>query len=294
MSYGRLTVPGARICFKVRGAGPVLLVLQGGGGTADATDGIAEVLESELTIVSYDRRGLLRSPLDNPKDPLSIEQHARDALALLDELGTSQALVFGSSLGALVGLELLSRSPSRVISFVAHEPPAPELLSAAGRADLERLRREALQLALREGPRAAFRHVLAGMGIDREDRETAVTAPESCRVQSRDTGFLLNQEVRAIDAYRLDLPTLERYASRVVPAFGSSSEAFYPAECARALAARLGRQPLAFPGGHNGYVLRPRAFAEALRAAFHAEAPESRAQRTTGPDGKLATARNAS
>ncbi len=268
MTYGTLSVPGARVCYKVRGAGSVLLVLQGGGGTADATDGIADVLESEHTIVSYDRRGLLRSPLEDPKAPLSIEQHAKDALALLDEIGAPQALVFGSSLGALIGLELLSRAPSRVALLVAHEPPAPELLSAEGRVELERLRREAFELALRAGPRAAFRHVLAGMGVDREDREDDVTTPESCRAQSRDTGFLMSQEARALATYRLDLLALTRHASRVVPAFGSSSEAFYPAECARALGLKLGRQPLAFPGGHDGYVLRPRAFAPVLRAAL--------------------------
>jgi pimeloyl-ACP methyl ester carboxylesterase len=284
MTYRRLSVPGARVCYKVRGTGPVLLVLQGGGGTADATDGIADVLESERTLVSYDRRGLLRSPLEDPKAPLSIEQHAKDALALLDEIGAPQALVFGSSLGALIGLELLSRAPSRVTLLVAHEPPAPELLSAEGRAELDRLRREALELALRAGPRAAFRHVLAGMGVDREDREDDVTAPESCRAQSRDTGFLLSQEVRAIDTYRLDLPALERYASRIVPAFGSSSEAFYPAQCARALGIKLERHPLVFPGGHNGYVLRPRAFAATLRAALQAGAGRgSRAQTVVLP-----------
>lgn len=273
MTYETLSVPGARICYKVRGKGPVLLVLQGGAGTADATDGIAEVLESEYTIVSYDRRGLLRSPLQDPKRPLSIEQHAEDALALLDAVGEGRASFFGSSMGALIGLELVARAPNRVGVLVAHEPPAPELLSEGGRAELELLRREALELALREGPRAALRHVLAAMGVDRADREEDVEPPASSRAQSRDTGALLSQEVHAVDAYRLDRQALERSASRIVPAFGTSSRAFYPAECARMLAVALGRRPVEFPGGHNGYVLRPRAFAETLRTTLEAEVP---------------------
>ncbi|HTQ03673.1 MAG TPA: alpha/beta hydrolase [Polyangiaceae bacterium] len=280
MNEGTLSVPGARICYKVRGAGPVLLAIQGGGGTADATDGIADVLESEFTIVSYDRRGLLRSPLTDRKQPLTIERHADDALALLDAVGAAQAFVFGSSLGALIGLALVLRAPGRVTLLVAHEPPTPELLSDERRAEFDGVRRSALEIALREGPRAAFRHVLAAMGIDRDDRESEIEPPASCRAQSRDTGFLLSQEVRAIDAYRLDFAALERAASRIVPAYGASSHAFYPAECARALAHKVGRRPVEFPGGHNGYVLRPRAFAETLRAALDGES--SRGSRAEG------------
>ncbi len=272
MTEYKLSVNGARLHYKVRGTGPVLLVLQGGGGTADAADGIANVLESEYTVVSYDRRGLLRSPLDDPKRPLSIEQHADDALALLDAVGAGQAFLFGSSLGALIGLALAARAPNRVTTLVAHEPPSPELLSEEGRAALEAVRREALALALSEGPRAAFRHVLAAMGVDRDDREDDAEPPASSRAQSRDAGFLLSHEVRAMDAYRLELDTLERYAGRIVPAFGASSRGFYPAECARTLGVKLGRRPVEFPGGHNGYVLRPRGFAETLRAALHADA----------------------
>ncbi len=276
MTYGTLSVEGASICYKIRGRGAPLVVLQGGGGTADASDGIAEVLESEYTVVSYDRRGLLRSPLDDPKQTLSIEQHARDVIGLLDELGLAQATFFGSSLGALIGLELLARAPARVRLLVAHEPPAIELLCEGGRARLQTLREEALLLALREGPRAALRRVLAGMGIDRDDREDDCEPPRSGRDQSRDTGFLLSREVRAIDGFRLDLEALARAASRVVPAFGVTSRDFYPAECALALAAHLGRQPIEFPGAHNGYVLRPRAFGEKLSAVLCSELCEPR------------------
>jgi pimeloyl-ACP methyl ester carboxylesterase len=280
----KLAVRGATLHYKVRGSGPVLLALQGGGGTADSMDAIADVLDAEYTFVSYDRRGLLRSPVDDKKRAVDIEQHAEDALALLDAVGVERALVFGSSFGALIGLELLARAPSRVNLLVAHEPPAAALLSERGRAEVAALRRETLELALREGPRAALRHALAGMGGNGEDREDDVEPPASSREQSRDTGFLLGQEVRAIDNYRIDLTLLEPHGARIVPAFGSASRAFYPAECARALALALAQQAVEFPGSHNGYVLRPRAFAETLRAALQAGGPRgSRAQTVVLP-----------
>jgi pimeloyl-ACP methyl ester carboxylesterase len=277
MTYGTVPVSGARICYQVRGQGPALLVLQGGGGTAEASDGIALVLESEHTLVSYDRRGLLRSPLDDAKQALTVEEHARDALELLDALGIEQAAVFGSSLGALVGLELLARAPARVSCLVAHEPPAIALLSEEGRAHVASLRREVLAVALREGPRAALRRALSDMGVDRDDREDGCEPPVSSREQSRQTGFLLGREVRAIDGYRLDVEALLRHAERIVPAFGASSRAHYPAQCALALGVLLRRDAVEFPGSHNGYVLRPQAFAERLRSVLRAAA-ETRAR----------------
>jgi pimeloyl-ACP methyl ester carboxylesterase len=268
MTDGTLSVEGAQIHYQVRGQGAALLVLQGGGGTAEASDGMALILDSEYTLVSYDRRGLLRSPLDEPKQQLTVERHAADALQLLDALGHDQVLVFGSSLGALIGLELLARAPERVALLVAHEPPAVALLSEDGRAHVASLRREALAVALREGPRAALRRALADMGVDRDDREDGCEPPISSRQQSRETGFLLSREVRAIDGYRLDVDALLRHADRIVPAFGSASRAHYPAQCAIALGALIWRDALEFPGSHNGYVLRPQAFGERLRGVL--------------------------
>ena len=59
-TYGALPVTGATLCFKVRGAGPVLLIIQGGSGDADTPDALAMALASEFTVVSYDRRGISR------------------------------------------------------------------------------------------------------------------------------------------------------------------------------------------------------------------------------------------
>jgi pimeloyl-ACP methyl ester carboxylesterase len=255
-------------------------VLEGGGGTADASDGIAAALAAEFSVISYDRRGLVRSPLDHPKQNIGIEQHADDAVRLLDTLGIAEAFVFGSGLGALIGLGLFSREPGRVKLLVAHEPPTPELLSERSGAGLRALREEVLSLALRQGPRAAVRRVLAGMGVDREDREEDCVPPDSSDEQSRDIALLLSGDARAMDSYRLDLEALQGHARRIVPAFGGSSRAFYPAECALALAQLLGREAVEFPGSHNGYVLRPRAFAERLRALLQGEGrePLSRSQ----------------
>ena len=264
-AYGTLRVRGASLCYKVRGSGPALVLLQGGGGNADACDGLAAQLHSEHMVVSYDRRGQLRSPVDDPKEPLTIAQHAEDAMALMDELGLGRALIFASSLGTLVGLELVQRCPDRIELLVAHEPTLVGLLSLEGQARVAALRKEVLEISLREGARAGLRRLLAGMGVNRDDREDDCEPPVSSREQSRSTGFLLVEESRAVDRFELDLTALRPHAACIVPAFGTTSRRFYPAECAQALATALGQGAVEVPGGHNGYVLRPRAFGEALR-----------------------------
>jgi pimeloyl-ACP methyl ester carboxylesterase len=274
-TYGMLAVQGAKLCFKVRGRGPLLLVLQGGGGNADASDGMASVLESEFTVVSYDRRGLLRSPLDDRNQPLSVAQHAEDALALADELSQGPVRIFGSSLGAMIGLDFVARRPDRVEQLVVHEPLLTELLSPESQERVAAERRQLREIALREGPRAAFRQHLLNLGIDRDDCEADAEPPASGRAQSWDTGFLLTREARAADSFRLNMPALLASARKIIPAYGASSRHFPAAESASALAARLGRSALEFPGGHTAYVLRPRAFAEALRDALRQRVRES-------------------
>lgn len=51
----------------------------------------------------------------------------------------------------------------------------------------------------------------------------------------------------------------------IVPAAGLSSRETWTHHCARVLAEQLGTEFVEFPRGHNGYVLRPRAFAAKLR-----------------------------
>jgi len=272
-TYGTLPVPGAKLCFKVRGEGPILLIVQGGSGDADTPDRLAATLASEFTIVSYDRRGISRSALSDPRQAITVEQHADDAYELLAELSGKPAFVFGSSLGALIALDLATRWPGRVQALLAHEPPALDLLTQAEQESFAALRKGISEIALREGTPAAARQFLREMGVDREDHEDDIEPPPSSRERSRNADFVLTRESRAADRFRLNLGALKALGSKIIPAFGSSSRQCFPARCAFALSAALGREPCEFPGGHTGYVLRPRAFADALATALRANAP---------------------
>jgi pimeloyl-ACP methyl ester carboxylesterase len=130
MQTGQLEVEGASLFYKIEGCGPLLLLIQGGDGTAEGVAGIAADLAESYTVVSYDRRGLSRSTIEEGAPPVSLQVHSEDAFRLLPALTTEPALVFGASLGAVVGLDLISRHPEAVRALVAHEPPLPQLLPA--------------------------------------------------------------------------------------------------------------------------------------------------------------------
>src|SRR5262249_44956168 len=80
---GTLAVPGAKLYYRVRGRGPVLVVLQGGAGDADGFEAVAARLADRFTVVTYDRRGLSRSRLEDPAAPPTIRTHADDVQRLL-------------------------------------------------------------------------------------------------------------------------------------------------------------------------------------------------------------------
>ncbi|MEU0486292.1 hypothetical protein ABZ260_44925, partial [Streptosporangium sp. NPDC006013] len=70
-----LKVPGATLHYEVRGTGPVLLLICGGVYDAAGYAALAGQLADRYTVVSYDRRGNSRSPLDGPPEQQSIDAH---------------------------------------------------------------------------------------------------------------------------------------------------------------------------------------------------------------------------
>jgi len=89
----------------------------------------AEALKSSFRIIRYDSRGHGLSVAE--PGPYSIEQLARDALAILDALEIEIAHFCGLSKGGMVGQWLLTNHPSRigraVLANTAAQMPPPEL-----------------------------------------------------------------------------------------------------------------------------------------------------------------------
>jgi pimeloyl-ACP methyl ester carboxylesterase len=258
---GTLRVPGAHLAYEVRGSGPALLLIHGGGGDARAFNGIAKYLASQYTVVTYDRRGLSRSTLDNPEEEQQVEIHSDDAHYLLAAVTSDSAYVFGSSGGAVVGLDLVARYPEQVLALIAHEPPSHLVPELEERHDTIR------EIARREGATSAMQQFMAKIGVTYNDREPDADLPEQGERPLENTLFLLKREFAMYDRYRFDFTALRSalIQNRIVIAAGSSGRAYVGYQNAVAMADKLGTTVVEFPGHHVGYVSHPRAFAARLQ-----------------------------
>jgi pimeloyl-ACP methyl ester carboxylesterase len=258
MTTGMLPVPGAHLYYETHGSGPLLLLISPGGGDADSLRGIAAPLAEQFTVVTYDRRGYARSPLDDPAETPRIETHGDDAGRLLAALTTTPAHVFGSSGGAVVGLDLALRRTGQVRTLVAHEPPLRQLLPEG-----ERGTGSVSEIYRREGAASAWRMFAARVGVL---EATRAFSGDRSRFAAN-VEFFLGQEIgsRMWARYDLDVAALRSAPVRVVPAGGRTGREYVGYRCAAALARHLDTDLTEFPGHHAGFHTNPAEFADTLR-----------------------------
>jgi pimeloyl-ACP methyl ester carboxylesterase len=256
---GMLRVPEASLYYAVRGAGPPLLIAQGGAGDADAAGDLVSQLAGSYTVVTYDRRGQGRSPLDDPGQALRVEAESDDIHRLLATLTAEPACVFGSSFGGVIALDLAARHPEGLRTVVAHEPPAPYLLG-----EIAPRPEGFIQTARREGAASALNRFAATIGV-RRDGERGMSLSERTPRAEANGSFFLEREARMLRNYRLDIPALRAAPVRIVLAGGEAGREHWPYRSAVAVADLLGTTLVDFPGHHAGYVTHPRAFAARLQ-----------------------------
>jgi pimeloyl-ACP methyl ester carboxylesterase len=257
-----LTVPGARLYYEVRGSGPVLLLIPGAGRNAESFAGIAGRLADRYTVVTYDPRDRSRSSsIGAAEEDWRADIRSDDASHLLAAFSQGPALVFGSSEGAQVGLDLAARHPDKVSILIAHEPPAIELLPDA--AEYRALCQEVYDTYVRDGVGPAMAKHLAVWGLEAPPPNAAPPqgAPNSGMAHLE---HFLAHGVRQISAYVPDVTTLQAGSPRVIVAVGDASRGLLADRCGVALAERLGITVRYFPGDHGGYATHPDAFAETL------------------------------
>ncbi|MBX8691636.1 alpha/beta fold hydrolase [Mycobacterium sp. 20091114027_K0903767] len=253
-----LEVPGARLHYEVRGAGPLLLILGAPMAAAEFAP-LAHALAGDHTVVTADPRGIAGSSVDDPTENSIPERRADDVAAILDDLGAPTADVFGSSGGAVTGLSLVARHPGRVRTLVAHEPPLLELLpdAAAQRAATE----DIIATFNRDGMFAAWGKFMANAGFDIPTG--APEMPEPSDQDLRDAAHFFNHQLRSTTRFLPDIQALKR--GRVVVGLGEESGRLLTKRTTIALAELLGTRPVMFPGDHGGFMGAPGAFAEVLR-----------------------------
>lgn len=253
----RCPVEDGELAVRTGGEGPMLLVIPGGTGSADAYRALTKELSTDHTVVTYDRRGHFAST-DTTTGPVAVSRQADDALAVLDHVGAGPIPVFGTSAGALIGLDLVARHPERVSVLIAHEPPAVQLMPDAT-GWLEAVH-EQVRLARSGdvvGAVSRFSEGIAGAALP--------DLPHLRLPNEADWQRLFDRELTEFFDYLPDLRALRRASTEIVPVAGVGSRGRYHYQPAKILALELGLPFTETPGAHLAPQRNAAKFAAALR-----------------------------
>ncbi len=259
-SSSLLEVNGARIYHEVRGSGPSILFIAGATGDGGHFQRVAELLSDEFTVVTYDRRANSRSPRPEGWDSTSPEEQSDDAAGLIEALGIGPVAIFGNSLGAVIGLDLVIRHPALVRGAILLEPPM-----AAGMSNPEEVMGVVQQVVeggmAKGGPRAAVEAFVRFSAGD----EAFEDLDPGLRERILENGDpLFGTEFGAFESYRPEDAALSTVEVPVQVMVGTDGAPFF-VEVGRWLADRLNVELERLPGGHAPYYDRPEEMAETIR-----------------------------
>lgn len=270
-----VSVPGTELYYEKTGTGPLLFLMDGGGGDARRTAALVDRLSDRYTVVTYDRRGMSRSVVGDPAPELGPQVHTEDLALLMEALADGPSLLFGHSVGGVIGLHLTARRPDLVSVYAAHEPSELALLAGADREAAAGLIAAAESDYRTAGWGPALAHMARFNDIDMtaQDAEPDVVPAPMTPEQLANIEFFLAHEIGAYRHHLLsdvDLDALKSGPARIVPLAGRPSDRSWSYRCARNLADRLGTPLESFPGGHNGLKTHPTAFADRLHEVLTA------------------------
>jgi len=271
-SSATLTVPGARLYYEIQGAGPLLLLIPGGPADAGVFADLAGGLADRYTVVAYDPRGNSRSTLDGPPEDQRLDVHGDDAARLIEALGGGLAYVFGTSGGAQIGLNLAARHPQQVRVLVAHEPPCLMMLEDSSQALANNS--DVHDTYRRAGARVAMQQFMSMNGMAGRPNRNAPPVPATAagietfgRIE-KNFEYFLAHGLLPLSLYRPDVDALRANRTSVVLGIGELTAGETANRTAVALAAKLGIEPLLFPGDHIGYGPHAEAFGVVLHQAL--------------------------
>jgi pimeloyl-ACP methyl ester carboxylesterase len=245
--------------WEVRGSGRPLLLIAGTPGDGGQFDDLARALASDHLVITYDRRGTSRSAAASA--PATVGEHADDAAKVLADASVDQALVFGTSNGALVTLEVALRHPKRVVGAIMHEPPLlsvvrdPQPVADAMAAVIG----GAMEWG---GPRAALD---AFLRFAYGDATVDGWSEELRRRMLSNAEMVFTVEMPAFQSYRPDADALARCEIPAELLVGEAQTMPFFREAAEWLARNLRARVAAAPGAHCPQFSDPVALAAAIR-----------------------------
>lgn len=200
---------GIRICYRVEGQGPPLVLQHGFTSSLKSwyENGYVEPLRHDYQLILVDARG--HGASDKPYDPAAyaLSLQAADVVAVLDALGLRNAHFWGYSMGGQIGFGLAKCAPERIRSLIiggAH--PYGRQLPDASRLD-------------GSDPEAFVAALYGRLGVD------VSTFPPARRDE------LLSNDFKALAAAQQDRPSVEEILpTMTMPCllYASDADPVYP------------------------------------------------------------------
>lgn len=107
---------GARIHYQVSGHGQPILLIHGYPLSGELFAKNRKALEQHYSVITLDQRGYGQSTA--PDANATIKTYAQDALALLDKLHATKAIIGGMSMGGPIALEMYREAPQRFAGLI--------------------------------------------------------------------------------------------------------------------------------------------------------------------------------
>lgn len=247
--------------WEAVGSGTAVLLIAGTPGDGGQFTDVAEQLASDHLVITYDRRGTSRSATPAGWSETTVAEQADDAAAILARLGVPRALVYGTSNGAAVALEVALRHPGRVRRAIVHEMPLLSVLEdpAPVATAVGALIGGAMQAGGPEVALDAFLRFAFG------DAVVDGWTPELRERLLANAPMVFDVELPAFQAYRPDPDELAACPVPVTVLVGEETQVPFFHEAARWLAGHLGTAVGSAPGAHGAHFSHPAALALALR-----------------------------
>ena len=253
-----------KLYHEVRGSGPALLIT---GGTGDAGEWahLAPTLAEECTVVTYDRRGMSRSPRPDGWSTTSMAEMADDAAALLHALNLAPTVVVGHSGGASMACSLVVRHPELVRHAVLFEPPLLAVVPQGQQ--MVAGMRAVIEPAMAEGgPRRAMEVFIRGNAGDEVADQWFESLDPTGRDRILDNGAVFFPiELPAFAAFVPDPEGMRASGVALTVAVGAENRDTWYGAAAAWLAEGAGAELVELPGGHGGFVSHPQEFIGLVR-----------------------------
>jgi len=262
---GLIDVGTTTLYHEIHGRGPALLLISGGGDDAGQWTRIAPVLADEFTVVTYDRRGLSRSPCPDGWAVTNVDEQAGDAAALLAALDVAPAIVVGHSGGASIACALVARHPDAVRHAVIYEPPLFAILP--NREEVVGGFQAMVEQAMAEGgPRYAMKvFIRANAGDEAYESWIASTDPAYRERLFGNAELFFSIELPAFATFVPDRDSMRVSGVPLTVVVGEDNRDGWYGDAVDWLVEGTGASLVELSGGHGGFVTHQAEFTELVR-----------------------------